>query len=153
MASMSDYLESGVITHLFGAGSFPKPSNISIALLSSLADEGDTGSTINEVASGDNVTANGYERYSLGDPDSDGDTHWENPLYLGSGSGTTQNKLQYVFPTALEDWGTVSGIALVDSSSHLSGNLLMYAALDRARNVYIGDNFKFNVGSIDITFK
>jgi len=148
MASMSDYLESGVITHLFRSGSFPKPSNISIALLSSLADEGDTGSTINEVATG-----NGYARYSLGSPDPDGDTHWENPWYLGSGSGTTQNKLQYVFPTALEDWGTVSGIALVDSSNHLSGNLLMYAALDRARNVYIGDNFKFNVGSIDITFK
>ena len=52
MASMSDYLESGVINHIFRNDTFSKPSNISVALLSSLADDSDTGSTINEVASG-----------------------------------------------------------------------------------------------------
>jgi len=153
MASMSDYLESGVINHIFRNDTFSKPSNISVALLSSLADDSDTGSTINEVASGDGATLNGYERYSLSDPSTNGNTNWENPWYLGSGSGTTQNKLQYLFPTALADWGVVSGIALVDASGHQTGNLLMHGSLDQARTVYIGDTFKFNVGAIDITFK
>jgi hypothetical protein len=229
MAALSDYLESGLLTHIFKGSSFPKPTQIAIALTSGVPLESDNGSTIPELPSGVsrgvNFISTNYSRINLGNPSVVGNTVWNNvgtdnitaytvsgtsatgvtvglqgyyyPLYLNidraklydpntlaqsykfveypgvtfyaplslqqsgmatnpgytiyQGNGFIKNSTQVVFPTALTDWGWVSGIAIVDTSNYASGNLLMYAKLDNPRYVYTGDNIKFDSNSLEIS--
>jgi len=77
-----------------------------------------------------------------------------NPGYdLYDGNGFIKNKSQIVFNTALTDWGWVSGVAIMDTSVHASGNLLMYAKLENPRFIYTGDNIKFDINSLEISLK
>jgi hypothetical protein len=80
MAALSDYLESGLLTHIFRGSSFNKPSTIAIALTSGVPKDSDTGSTIPEIPSGVSkgntfVTTN-YSRISLGSPATTGNSTW-----------------------------------------------------------------------------
>jgi hypothetical protein len=225
MAALSDYLESGILNHLFRTNPFEKPSNISIALTSSVAKENDTGSTIPElpenVVIGVTTFNTNYSRVDLGSPSQDGNSKWNAvghdtstafsvytqdveednffyPLYLSEtvatsqdtntqakssleytfsehpgisffgplsvttsgsvdpgldsyeGNGFIKNNQQIVFNTATTDWGWVSGVAILDSSDHQGGNLLMYAALNNPRYVYTGDNIKFDINALEI---
>jgi len=231
MAALSDYLESGILTHLFRSQSFPKPSNISIALTSSIPRDNDTGQTIPELHQTtqlDSITVQtNYSRIDLGDPVGAGDLKWNRagidnvtpfavysedishsgyfyPLFLSEstalandsnpagggtvadpyefsefpgvkfygphsvavsgaaanpgyelyeGNGFIKNKVQFVFETALTDWGWVSGVAILDSPDHQSGNLLMFAALNNPRYVYTGDSIKFDLNALEISLK
>lgn len=228
MAALSDYLESGILNHLFRSEPFEKPSNISIALTSSISKDNDTGNTIPEIPEnitiGSSQVATNYQRIDLGDPATQGNGKWYNigldnstvfsvysddinhsgffyPIYLSetsakendteavnnntqatiyefsefpgitfyspssitvsgafvdpgyenySGNGFIKNQTQFVFNTATTDWGWVSGVAILDSSSHQDGNLLMYAELNNPRYIYSGDNIKFDINALEI---
>lgn len=77
-----------------------------------------------------------------------------NPGYeLYEGNGFIKNSNQLLFNTALEDWGWVSGVAILDTSVYGSGNLLMYAKLNNPRFIYTGDNVKFDSNSLEISLK
>ncbi len=162
MAALSDYLESGVLNWLFRGVSFSAPSNISIALVSGVkANERErdsvTGTTILELPSGDGLNLSGYSRVNLGAP-SKGTWSFTGEDFE-AGSGVIRNSGQIVFPTALKDWGWVSGIAIVDSPTHSThptdnpGNVLMHAQLSNPRIIYAGDNVKFDYQSLEISFK
>jgi len=69
------------------------------------------------------------------------------------GNGFIKNRNQIVFNTALSDWGWVSGVALIDTSVHGQGNMLMYAQLRNPRYIYTGDNVKFDAKSLEISLK
>jgi len=145
MSAMSDYLEAEIVNHLLRTDTLSKPSNISIALLSNhdanWALDSKTGATIPEIGN-----ANGYARKSLGAP---ANSTWDAP---GTGSPTTSNTDAVEFAAASgDDWGYVSGIAIVDSLTHGAGNVLFHGALTTPRIVTDGDTFKFNAGDIDIT--
>ncbi len=148
MSAMSDYLESGIIDHLFRGTALAQPSNISIALcsgdMSLAAREVCTGATLPELANN-----YGYARKDLGAPASAGNAVWSIPS--GSVTPTTTNNNNLEFSQATGDWGHVSGIALVDSSTHGAGNVLMYGNLTTARVITSGDIFRFNAGDLDIT--
>ena len=58
MASLSDYLESGLLHHVFRGQDFPKPLNVAVALCSGVPKDSDTGSTIPELPSGDSQHRN-----------------------------------------------------------------------------------------------
>lgn len=223
MTALSDYLESGILTHLFRSGSFPKPSNISIALTSDVAKDNDTGVSIPELPTGVMIgttpTGTNYKRQSLGSPS---DAKWNGtgsdditafavftedvevsgyfyPLYLSEltaknndgtnnsaieytfsefpgvtlygpstittsgesnpgytmyeGNGFIKNSAQIVFDTAVTDWGWVSGVAILDSDVHQSGNLLLYAELNNPRYVYAGDSIKFDTNALEISIQ
>jgi hypothetical protein len=78
----------------------------------------------------------------------------QNPGYADyEGNGFIKNSSQIVFDTALEDWGWISGIAILDSQNRGSGNLLMYSQLANPRYVYTGDNIKFDLNSLEISLK
>ena len=82
MAALSDYLESGLLSHLFKNDAFTRPSTIAIALTSGVPLESDTGSSILEIPSGvvrgsSFVTTN-YSRINLGDPATNGNNVWHN---------------------------------------------------------------------------
>lgn len=154
MTALSDYMESGLLHHVFRGISFPKPSNVSIALCSGVPADSDNGSSIPELPLEINGSGTGYSRYSIGDPAVSGNAFWN---YASddhaAGSGLIKNSSTLLLGTALLDWGWVSGIALVDSPDHGSGNLLMYAELGQPRIIYQGDSPKFDSATLQIKFK
>jgi len=168
--ALSDYLESGLLNYLFRGYSFPKPENISVALTSGVPQDAHTGAgqlytgvtnSLPELCSGIDYlgkptlgaqsSGTGYSRVTLGAPSNE---RWS---YVSddwdAGSGVIRNSGQIIFNTALTDWGWVSGVALVDNSTIGTGNLLMWAELDNPRLIYTGDNVKFDVGTLEISFK
>ena len=156
MAALSDYLESGLLHHVFRVQSFPKPANICIALTSGVPLDSHTGSTIPEMASGlaDGITSTNYSRVDLGNPAGYGHILWSYSTEdHDAGSGVIRNSGQIVFATALTDWGWVSGIAITDHKDVGAGNLLMHAALNNPRMIYTGDNVKFDIDKLEISFK
>ena len=221
MAALSDYLESGVLNHIFRDLTFAKPSNIAIALTSGVAIDSQDGSSIPELPQTYDLGSTGYARMELGAPSNgawhdagvDDDTAFavqrasigdaggfRYPLYLKEsiassadtgqttgftpftfpefegitfyapsnlsesgvlnpgyvtyeGNGFIKNKNQIIFPTALSDWGFVSGIAILDHKDVGSGNLLMYAELSNPRQVYTGDSIKFDQSALEISLK
>ena len=151
MAVLSDYLESGLLNHVFRGSTFAKPTDIAIALTSGAPLDSQTGENLLEIPSGINGSGTGYSRVSLGVP---ADEDWTfSEAMFNSGSGVIANSGQIVFNTALLDWGYVSGIAIVDHSDWGSGNLLMHAQLDNPRIIYTGDNAKFDAETLEICFK
>ena len=165
MASLSDYLESGLLHHLFRGQSFPKPTNIAIALCSGVpvdSSDGNAqyhGGTLPELPSGDaNNNLTGYARINLGNPSSNGNAKWDySSEYAAAGSGVIKNASSFMFDVdagsaALVDWGWVSGIAIVDSGEYGTGNLLMYAPLSNPRVIYTGDTVKFDTSTLQISF-
>lgn len=78
MAALSDYLESGILNHIFRGTTFAKPSTIAIALTSGVPKDNDTGSTLPELPSGSPTGQTGYARLNLGDPSTSGNNIWSN---------------------------------------------------------------------------
>jgi hypothetical protein len=153
MTALSDYMESGLLQHVFRGQTFPKPTNISIALCSGVPRDVDTGSTIPELPTQINGSGTGYARYDLGDPSGVGNAVWTYAqLDHDAGSGLIKNSSTLLFNNALLDWGWVSGIAIVDSAQHGSGQSLMYAALNNPRIIYQGDSVKFDMATLQIKF-
>jgi len=162
MAALSDYLESGLLHHVFRGQSFPKPRNVAIALCSGVPSESSSavsnyanGGPLPEIPSGDsNGNSTGYARYDLGDPSSEGNSVW---TYAqddhDAGSGLIKNTNTILFTTAQQDWGWVSGIAIVDSGEYGTGNMLMYAELNNPRIIYQGDTVKFDLTKLQIKFR
>ena len=154
MAALSDYMESGLLHHLFRGETLPKPTNVSMALCSGVPVDSDTGATIPEVPSGINGSGTGYTRYDIGDPAIAGDAFWDyTQADHDAGSGMIKNANTFFFGTALIDWGWVSGIAYVDSSVYGSGNVIMYAQLTKPRAVYEGDAPKYDSTKMQLKFK
>lgn len=230
MAAISDYLEQGLLNHLFKQSTFAKPTNISIALTGDVAKDNHSGSDDSfpelpkTIGDGEALTNTGYTRINLGDPVSPDNSNWRDvgqdnnteyyvyseeegnsgyfyPLYLQSstasalsaassstpytfpetfpgvtlhgpqgatsvgvdvppirgtlyqGNGFIKNQRELLFPTALTEWGWISGVAILDNKDAGEGNLLMYAKLKNPRYVYIGDQIKFEPDSFEISVK
>jgi hypothetical protein len=154
MAALSDYLESGLLHHVFRGRDFPKPSAIAIALTSGVPKDNQTGETILELASGVGDSLTGYKRLLLDKTDVSGNDYWSfSKDDYEAGSGQIKNSSNRIFDTALLDWGWVSGIAILDSGVYGEGNLLMHAQLDNPRIIYEGDGVVFNSETLQISFK
>ena len=160
MTALSDYLESGLLHHIFRGQDFNKPSGISIALCSGVPSESDTGQTIPELPTGIDGEDTGYTRYFLGRPDDSAGGKASGDYYWGyasddhaAGSGVIKNSNTILFANALKDWGWVSGIAICDSGTVGSGNMLMYSQLNNPRIIYQGDSVKFDSSTLQISFK
>lgn len=154
MAALSDYLESGLLHHVFRGASFPKPSSIAIALTTGVTLDSHTGSTIPEVPLTINGSGTGYSRLNLGNPSVSGNTFWAYSLLDHvAGSGLIKNNLVLSFNTALCNWGGVSGLAILDNLNYGSGNLLMHATLNNPRQVFLGDSLQFDINNFQIKFE
>ena len=154
MAALSDYLESGLLNHIFRTEAFAKPTNISVALTSGINSDSMQGWSIYELPTGINGSGTGYARVDLGAPASVGDQKWSHQdTDIEAGSGVIRNSGQIIFTSALHDWGWVSGIAILDSSTYGSGNMLMHAQVTTPRVIYTGDNVKFDMNTLEISFK
>ena len=70
MAALSDYLESGIISHIFFGETFTPPTSLSVALTAAPPKDTDTGATLDELPSGAmrglNHVSTNYSRIDLG---------------------------------------------------------------------------------------
>jgi hypothetical protein len=118
MAALSDYLESGILKHIFFGETFTSPTNISIGLTSSVPIDTDTGATIRELPSGafkgSNFVDTGYRRISLG-ASSDGNDKW--------------NQVGIDSTTAFQVYSYESGVGLPPNSGYFYP---LYLSLSKA---------------------
>lgn len=157
MTALSEYLQSRVQKAIFHGETLTLPSNISIGLTSNPATDSQNGTTIPEIPhtitrSGVNEAGvsglyqypTGYSRLNISTP-ANRTQRWQY-----AGSGVMRNVNQVVFGTCIEDWGSVSGIVILDSSIHGSGNLLFHGTLEKPRVVLQGDAPKFDAHVLQI---
>ena len=151
MPALSNYMQSGLLQHIFRNGNFAKPSSIAIALTTGVPVANQNGATIPEMTTTLNGSGTGYARLNLGNPSSSGNNLW---TYAAAdyavGSGVIRNTNQLAFNTALCDWGWISGVAILDNSSVGSGNLLYFAQLQNPRTIFMGDGPKFDASIINV---
>jgi hypothetical protein len=140
MAAMSNYLESGLIGHIFRGSTYTAPTTLYIGLVGKY-DSGNLESGLYT----DEISGASYARVS-GGPDA---SLWN--AYTVSAEGTA-NTNTLTFPAATSNWGYVSGVFIADGSG-TSNNLLLYGALSTPKNVTNGDTFSFGAGDLDIYFR
>ncbi|OUV75853.1 MAG: hypothetical protein CBC91_06945 [Rickettsiales bacterium TMED131] len=70
---------------------------------------------------------------------------------LYEGNGFIKNAQNLTFARADVDWGVVSGVAIVDSSTFGGGNVLMHSQLSAPRTVRASDQVTFNTRSLEIS--
>ena len=126
--SFSDYLELGILDHIFLTAAYSQPSNIYIALCQSTIDDADTGSTLPSEVSGGS-----YARKSC--------ATWD-----AASAGSTKNGVAISFAQATADWGTITDFAVCDAIT--AGNVLCYAKLTTSKSVASGDTAKFATGDL-----
>ena len=140
MSAMSNYLESGLIGHIFRGSSYSAPSTIYVGLVGTYS----SGSLESGLFTHE-ITGASYARVS-GGPDA---SLWN--AYTVSTEGTA-NTNALTFPSATNDWGYVSGVFIADGSG-TSDNILLYGQLSTPKNVTNGDTFSFAAGDLDIFFR
>tara|TARA_R110000744_G_scaffold63233_4_gene130084 strand:- start:814 stop:1200 length:387 start_codon:yes stop_codon:yes gene_type:complete len=125
--SFSNFLETEILDHVFGAAAYTAPGTMHLALFTSNPDED---------ASGTEVTTSGtaYARQTV--------------AFTVSGN-TASNTGAVEYPTATATFGTVSHVGVMDAST--GGNLMAYAALTSSKTISTGDVFRVPAGDLDIT--
>jgi len=123
--SFSNFLETEILDHVFGAAAYTAPTTLYLALFT--ATPGETGG-------GTEVSGNGYVRKAV--------------AFTTSGN-TTSNTSAVEYPTATGNFGTVTSVGVFDAST--SGNLMAYAALSSSKTIETGDVFRVPAADLDIT--
>ena len=126
----STFLEHAILNHFFRSASQPAPATLFLALYISDPTDDDIGT---EIAGG------GYMRQII---------TFAEPQQVG-GRGQTQNNAQVTFPTATDNWGTISHWGVRDALT--GGNLLTYAPVPTPKLIEQGDEAKFNANAITIS--
>ena len=63
--------------------------------------------------------------------------------------GVSTNANQIDWNTATSNWGNVGWIGIMDDPS--AGNMLYFTALDNAKEILSGDQFKIDAGKLNLT--
>tara|TARA_R110000803_G_scaffold53061_1_gene108957 strand:+ start:618 stop:998 length:381 start_codon:yes stop_codon:yes gene_type:complete len=123
--SFSNFLETKVLGHVFGATAYTAAGTLYLALFTSNpAEDG----------SGTEVTGGAYARQSVA-------------FTVAGNNASNTSAVEYA--TATAGYGTVSHVGVYDAAT--SGNLLAYAALTSSKAIDTGDVFRVPTGDLDIT--
>ena len=125
----STYLEHAALNHFFRGEAQPAPSTLYLALYISDPTDDDIGTEI---------TGGGYERVPV---------TFSEPVQVG-GRGQITNNIRVDYPTATENWATVSHWGVRDAKT--GGNLLTYSPVPTPKLIEQGDEAKFNAGALTI---
>ena len=123
--SFSNYLETKVLEHVFGATAYTAPGTLYVGLYTVAPGEG---------GGGTEVSGGSYARQSA--------------TFSVSGD-TASNSTAVEWPTATGTWGTVVAVGGFDAAT--SGNLLAYGNLTNSKTIASGDVFRVPTGELDIT--
>jgi len=129
-ASMTDYLETALINHVFRGTAYTAPSNLYISLHTAACSDSSTGTE---------VTGGSYARVAV----AAGTGTW---AATSSGNGTTSNVSVITFTTPTAGWLTVTHFGIFDAST--SGNQLVCAALTTSKTINSGDTVTFPASSL-----
>ena len=131
----SDYLENKLVDWLFRGLSYTPPTTLYVALATAVPTDATTGSTLAEV-SGGNYARMPIASSTLQWTDTSGN---QTGLASAGTSGTTQNVNAVSWNNVT--WNaTVNALALVDSATTLTGNILVWSALQASKVVSSGDS-------------
>jgi hypothetical protein len=140
---MSNYLENKIIDWLFRGGSYTPPTTLYIALYTTNPTAG---------GGGTEVTGGSYARVGI----TSNTTNWAATNATGSTastssgtSGATSNNATITFPTPSANWGTVTGVGILDAST--GGNLLEFGSLASSQVVNSGNPFNFAAAALAFT--
>ena len=141
MACLSNYMEQQLLDHLFRSTAYAKPSGFYYALASGMLNETMTGT----LGGLEFAATGGYNRVLYLSSDTNFSAVGE-----VSASGETQNNNAITFPTATASWGTATYVALMDSPTVGSGNLIMFGPLQTAKPIGVNDQFSFGVNQLQV---
>ena len=134
--AFSNYLEEKILKHIFGLGTFTKPSSVYVGLATATISDTTTGTTVTEPSGGS------YARVAL----TNNATNW--PAAAGTPT-TKKNGVVITFPEATASWGTVTHFFIADVAT--AGNILVYGQLSASKVIDAGDIPRFNAESLTIT--
>ena len=140
MGALSDYLESGILNHIFRGTKITDWSDLYIGLVSAYTAEALEGGISSELSGG------GYERVKF--KVSEG--NWTAPYASGQATAI-HNKSGIAFPTATSDIGTVAGVVICNAQAP-GGDLLFHGPLTNSRTLTKDSQFVFPSGTLKVTF-
>lgn len=133
VSGMTRYLLDLIYRSLFGGESLTIPTTYYFSLWCATLDIDSTNDSVGE------VTADSYQRVAV----------VNNDINFSEVIGAEiRNLTDIMFPIALEDWGIVTYVAIMDSET--DGNMLYFSELSIEKEVISGDQFKFPPASIRI---
>lgn len=135
--AFSNYLEEKILKHIFGLGTFTKPSSVYVGLATATISDTTTGSTVTEPSTG------AYARVTV----ANNATNW--PAAAGTSPTAKKNGVVITFPEATASWGTVTHFFIADDAT--TGNVLIYGQLSASKVIDAGDIPRFNAESLSIT--
>lgn len=130
--SLTDFLETALVNHLFRSTAYTAPATWYVGLL--------TGGC-NDSSGGTEATGSGYARVGV----ASGTGNW---AATSGGNGTTSNSSAINFATPGASWGLVTHFGIWDAST--SGNLLICAQLTTSKTINSGDTVSFPAGSLTV---
>lgn len=136
--NMSNYLENSVLNYWLGKSfTSTAPATVYVALWASTLNDSFDATSTGECA------GSTYARIAV--------TNSSNN-FTNATAGAKTNKTTIEFTTAAgSDWGTVNAVAVLDSNSTSSGNILFWADLDTPQAIASGNVVQFSTGSLDFT--
>ena len=132
MGSITNYLETALLNHVFNDTAYTPAATLYLALATANPGEAATGASMSEVAN-----ANGYSRKAL--------------TCGASASRAIANSAAVTFDPATGSWGTVTHWAIADSATHGAGNALAYGSLVTSKAVVNGNEPSVAIGEVVIS--
>lgn len=137
MSSFNLYLENELLDHIFNIGADWTPAaTLYCALFISPGAndlETDPPTWTSEVAN-----AGAYARTAV-------------TFGSAASGGAISNTAAINFTTATANWGDITHCAIVDNSTHNSGDIYFWSPLVATRTINNGDTFSFAIGDLTIT--
>jgi len=130
LSAASNYLENKILDHVLTATAYTQPSRF-IALFT--GNPGEAGSFTNEVS----TSGTAYARQAV--------------TFAAASSGSSATNATVTFPTATANFGTITHVAVVDSDTEGSGNVLFYGAVTTSKTIETGDTFQISSGNLTIS--
>ena len=123
--SFTTLLENELLDHVFRNAAYTPPATVYIGLYTTATDG---------AGAGTEVTGGSYARQAMS--------------FDAAASSAIDNTAAVEFPTATDNWGTVTHTAVLDAAS--AGNMLAETALTASKVISTGDVFRFQAGEFDI---
>jgi hypothetical protein len=127
MSDMSDYLENALGNAVLRNTAFTSPATVYVALYTSDPSDADVGTE---------VAAASYARQPI-------------TFSAPTTAGVFVNNADVLFPTAAQDWGTITHVGIRDGLT--GGNLLYYKALVTPKATPIGSQFIIRAGELTVS--
>jgi hypothetical protein len=144
MSEMSDYLEGALVDHIFRNISFAKPTVLAFALLTTAADDANTGVFTAATPGVEVANASGYSRVAHNPSTS----NW---TAVSAGDGQTDNGSAITYTQATGSWGTVTAMAICSATAYNTGNMLFHSTVTTSRAIDNGDTAEFATGAVTVT--